>query len=626
MPTSSCAKKRLGKDPIVRKKQFQLTCYSVKAGAAHIAFTAPSRSTVRDFYAAALNAGGRPNGAPSSRSDEDGHFNAAVLDLDGNSIEVVFRNGPDIRDDGTVVEHSRVITWQRTVSESFHDGRSVVSSRTAHSSSRQDIMPVLAQAVSKAPSAVSTAPSTASKPASVARSVSAPVATLQTSTATEANDGAGAKTLIGTLLGAAAGAAVAYAMVRSEQDSAKKEAEFKAFKKAQAAVTQLAQVRDEPQLSMQDPQQIYESRPSPPHRNISETDSQYSSPQARNVYAPRAIEPAPPSYYSPSYTSAAPTQVGGQRAIEYRPASSVGLTRSQYVSPHRSITSPELLMIEKARSTVSRVHSVAPSTLISSFVPDQIERRDSEGSVASHHSSRSKSKSSHTHASRHSSRRTESRSRASSPPPSKGPSKASSLVSSILGRDNKSTVSSLKDPFTDAFEVEDTDDCDTVAPSDSISNAGSSSRRSHRSHRSSSKRSDEDSVASSRHSSTSKHSKSSKHSSRSHKSHSSRSRHSEYHSADENPRLPSIISEPSDASTVKPIKVSKSRSGASESGSRSGKRKDSVTHGQYDSGVEYGEVPIRGITPSMIGGGKDENKTRTMVSYAHMQKVKAFEQ
>jgi len=418
-------------------------------------------------------------------------------------------------------------------------------------------------------------------------------------------------------------------MVRSERDSAKKEAEFSAYQLAKTAVTQFAQAKDEPQLSMQDPQQIYETRPSPPHRNISDTDSHYSTPEARSVYAPRAIEPAPPSYYSPSFTTSPPTQVSGQRAIEYRPASSVGPTRSQFLASHRSVTSPELLTIERARSTVSRVHSVAPSTLISSFVPDEVDRRISDGSVASHRSSRSKAKSSHTHASRHSShsKHTANRTRDVSPPPSRAPSKAASIVSSILGRDNRSTVSSLKDPFTDAFEVDDYDDCDTVAPSDSISNAGSS-RRSHRSHRHSSKRDDEGSESSSRHSSSSQHSKSSKHSSRSHKSHSSRSRYSEYHSADENPRLPSIVSEPSDASTVKPIKAVKSRSGASESG-RSRKRKDSVTQGSYDGGVEYGEIPIRGITPSMVGAGrergKEENTSRTMVRHAHMQKLKAFE-
>lgn len=597
--------------------------YSVKAGAAHIAFTAPSRTAVRDFYAAALNAGGRPNGAPAARSDEDGHFNAAVLDFDGNSIEVVFRNGPDVRDDGTVIEHSRVITWQRTVAESYRDDRSVASARTSQSASREAVIP----AASKAPSVVSKAPTTASKAVSMARSVSEPVAVPQVAQVSETGDGA-AKKIIGTLLGAAAGAAVAYAMVKSEQDSAKKEADFNAFQQAKAAVTQLAQTKEQPKLSMQDPQQIFETQPKALHRNISDTDSQYSTPQARSVYAQRAIEPAPQSYHSPSYTSVPPTQVNVPRAIEYAPAYSVAPSRSHF-APHRSMTNPELVTAEKARSTMSKVHSVAPSTLISSFVPDQIPRRSSEGSVASHHSSKSKAKSSHTRASKHTSHtkhsgsRSGSRSRAPSPSPSKAtskaPTKAASLVGSILGRDSKSNVSK-RDDFIDALEIEEINDTDTVAPSDSISNAGSSSRRSHRSRRSSKKDSDSDV---SKHSSSSRHSKSSKHSHSSRKSHSSRSRHSEYHSADERPRLPTIISEPSDASTVKPAKSKASVS-----------RKDSVTQGQYDGffngpGVSYGagtvaSLPVRGITPSMVNGG-GESKSKSVISYAMGQKLRAFE-
>ncbi|KAF2459337.1 Glyoxalase/Bleomycin resistance protein/Dihydroxybiphenyl dioxygenase [Lineolata rhizophorae] len=70
-----------------------------KAGAAHIAFTAKTTAAVRDFYANALNAGGRPHGSPAVRNDESGLFNAAVLDFDGNSIEVVHRPGPDVVED-----------------------------------------------------------------------------------------------------------------------------------------------------------------------------------------------------------------------------------------------------------------------------------------------------------------------------------------------------------------------------------------------------------------------------------------------------------------------------------------------------------------------------------------------
>lgn len=654
--------------------------HSVKAGAAHIAFTAPSRTAVRDFYATALNAGGRPNGAPAARTEESGHFNAAVLDFDGNSIEVVFRDEPDVRDDGTVVEHSRVITWQRSVAESVRDDRSVVSSRSARSISKQALVP----APTKAPSLVSAA-STFSKAASMVRSASAPVTVPQitveqttTTKVTAGGDGA-AKKIIGTLLGAAAGAAVAYAMVKSEEDSAKKEAEFAAYMDAKARAAEVAaqahNSQQQPRLSMQDPQPIYDAPSRSVHRNI-ETESQYSSPPpTRSMYVQRAIEPAPQSYhegpvqrYHPSsYTSIPPTQMVERRAIEYNPAPSLAPSRSKFTAPQRSVTSPELLTIEKARSTVSRVqsaapseiysrapskapsavHSTVPSTLISSFVApgDQMIRRSSEGSVHSHHSSKSKARShvsKHGEASKHSSK-SKSRSRAPSPLPAQ--QKAASVIGSILGRDAASNAPSKakSDPFRDEFEIEELDfnDTDTVAPSDSISNAGSSSRRrSHRSHRSSR---DHDSggsevskhSTSSRHSSHSKHSKSSKHSRHSNSKKSHHSRHNErgehegsplsqeWHEVEGHPTVvkPSVISEPSDASTIKPLK------------SKSG-RKDSVNGGQYDAmfndkGVSYGSgsiasLPIRGITPSMIDQRGDA-KNRSVISYAMGQKLRPFE-
>ncbi|KAF1843869.1 uncharacterized protein K460DRAFT_408189 [Cucurbitaria berberidis CBS 394.84] len=637
----------------------------VKAGAAHIAFTAPSTTAVRNFYTAALNAGGRPNGAPATRCEQDGHFNAAILDFDGNSIEVVFRDGPDTRDDGTVIEHSRVITWQRTVAGSYRDDRSVVSSRTSAS------RPAGIEVTSKAPSVVSKAPSVASKPASIARSVSEPVTVTQSTKTSDAGDGA-AKTIIGTLLGAAAGAAVAYAMVRNERDSAKKEADFSAFMDAKdtvrAAVGHLAQASSQPRQPMQDPQPTYETAASTPqsvHRNI-DAQSYHSSspPQAQSVYAQRQIEAAPPSYYSPTHISASRTQVGEPRAVEYAPAYSVAPSQARSrLSVQRSTTSPEMLTMEKAKSVASTMkpqsvvsmskaqsvastlkpqsvvsvskaqsvaHSVAPSSLISSFVPD-VTRRDSEGSVHSHHSSRSKARSSHTQASRHTSASKSSRSEAAesspSPPapaskaPSKVASKAASIVSSILGRDSKSTASK-HDDFIDDLDIEELteDDIDTVVPSDSVSNAGFSSRRSHRSHRSHRSRKDDDSTIS-KQSSSSKHSK---HSTRSHKSHKSRSHHDSDDSTDESEKRkrssrPSVISEPSDASTVRPIKPS----------SKVGSRKDSVTSGQYDGlfdEVQYGSgsVPIRGITPSMISAA-GKNKNKGMINYNLAQKVRAFE-
>jgi hypothetical protein len=618
--------------------------YSVKAGAAHIAFTAPSRTAVRDFYSAALNAGGRPNGAPATRCDDEDHFNAAVLDLDGNSIEVVFRNRADVMHDGTVIEHSRVITWQRSVHESYHSERAPT------------------EVASKAPSIVSKAPTAASK-ASIARSVSEPVAVPQTTTAaaaSDAGDGA-AKKIIGTLLGAAAGAAVAYAMVRSEQDSAKKEADFSAFMDAKnivkAAAGHFAQASSQPKLSLPDPQPTNETAPESVHRNIDaqsyhsatppqarsvyaprQIDAQSyhssASSQARSVHAPRQIEPAPSSYYSASQVSRA--QPAAPLAIEYVPAASVAPSqaRSKYTAT-RSVTSPELRTIEKARSVASTAKpqsvvsvskpasvapSAAPSTLISSFVPDHVPRRVSEGSVHSHHSSRSKAKSSHTETSRHTSRSKHSRSHHSeavesspSPPPaskapSKAPSKAASIVSSLFSRD-KSTASK-NDDFIDDLDIEELteDDMDTVVPSDSISQIGSTTRRHRKKH-------SDGSVVS-------KHSSTSKHSHRSHRSHKTRDSdddNASHHSSESKSRRrhhrPSVVSEPSEASTVKPIK-SKSR-------------KDSVTQGQYDNlfdEVKYGagSVAVRGITPSMISASR-KNETRTVVRHDMAQKARIFE-
>jgi predicted lactoylglutathione lyase len=59
----------------------------------HIAFAANSKAMVDDFYRAALEAGGRDNGAPGPRRS-DNYYGAFVLDPDGNNIEACYR-GPD---------------------------------------------------------------------------------------------------------------------------------------------------------------------------------------------------------------------------------------------------------------------------------------------------------------------------------------------------------------------------------------------------------------------------------------------------------------------------------------------------------------------------------------------------
>jgi catechol 2,3-dioxygenase-like lactoylglutathione lyase family enzyme len=56
----------------------------------HVAFSAETRATVDAFYAAAIGAGARDNGAPGLRPHyHESYYGAFVLDADGNNIEAV---------------------------------------------------------------------------------------------------------------------------------------------------------------------------------------------------------------------------------------------------------------------------------------------------------------------------------------------------------------------------------------------------------------------------------------------------------------------------------------------------------------------------------------------------------
>jgi catechol 2,3-dioxygenase-like lactoylglutathione lyase family enzyme len=59
-------------------------------GGAHVAFAAQTRADVDAFYAAAIAAGGRDNGAPGLRPHyHPNYYGAFVYDPDGNNIEAV---------------------------------------------------------------------------------------------------------------------------------------------------------------------------------------------------------------------------------------------------------------------------------------------------------------------------------------------------------------------------------------------------------------------------------------------------------------------------------------------------------------------------------------------------------
>lgn len=62
----------------------------VLTGRHHLAFQAKNKAMVDAFYKAALNSGGRDNGAPGNREYHPGYYAAFVLDPDGNNIEAVY--------------------------------------------------------------------------------------------------------------------------------------------------------------------------------------------------------------------------------------------------------------------------------------------------------------------------------------------------------------------------------------------------------------------------------------------------------------------------------------------------------------------------------------------------------
>lgn len=71
-------------------------------GRTHLAFQAPTREAVTDFYEAGLAAGGKDNGPPGDREYHPGYHAAFLLDPDGNNIEAVF-HGPAKRSAASVV-------------------------------------------------------------------------------------------------------------------------------------------------------------------------------------------------------------------------------------------------------------------------------------------------------------------------------------------------------------------------------------------------------------------------------------------------------------------------------------------------------------------------------------------
>lgn len=161
---------------------------------------------MRNFYANALRAGGRPHGSPAAREDGEDIFNAAVFDCDGNSVEVVYHEDAAFDDGASYSGQSRVLTLRQDVG----DSKSTVSTKSAATSAaKKALMPANSVTSRKASSvANSTSSRTSSKTIEIPvikRSFTAPTLTPKSSDDTIQIS---RKTLVGTILGAAAGAAV----------------------------------------------------------------------------------------------------------------------------------------------------------------------------------------------------------------------------------------------------------------------------------------------------------------------------------------------------------------------------------------------------------------------------------
>lgn len=69
---------------------FWFGSFGTSPGPIHIAFAAKNREQVRQFYAAAIAAGGKDNGAPGLRPDyHPNYYGAFVIGPDGHNIEAV---------------------------------------------------------------------------------------------------------------------------------------------------------------------------------------------------------------------------------------------------------------------------------------------------------------------------------------------------------------------------------------------------------------------------------------------------------------------------------------------------------------------------------------------------------
>ncbi|MCJ1250067.1 hypothetical protein MMC30_007293 [Trapelia coarctata] len=311
-------------------------------GAAHIAFSAPSPAAVNSFFTSALKAGGRIHGEPAVRDPKTGYYSAAVIDLDGNSVEVVHR--PEDQElAGSKVSDcpsgNRVLIWQKDVAQSVVSYTPTVERSVARSVVRSVTTPTL--------------------------TVTQPPAVLER----RSSEDTASKTLIGSLIGAAAGAAIAYAMSTSEQEKSP----GVSLQPALAGLSGLYRAIQAPPTPSQSPRSavsVHNYHPPSPSYHAAPT---VSSSSYHTSYQPRAIE-APGSHSPIVEDSKCPTEVSRHSSQSHRPS----LARSSHTAP--------VVVQKPSRPTVARSStSSSPKTVIQADYPPAASAHKAPKSTASQH-------------------------------------------------------------------------------------------------------------------------------------------------------------------------------------------------------------------------------------------------
>ncbi|KAJ5937418.1 hypothetical protein N7454_004718 [Penicillium verhagenii] len=481
--------------------------------AVHVAFPAPDKDSVNVFFISALKAGGKMHAEPKCRDTQTGYFSAAVIDLDGNSIEAVYRpgasvvaseaGGPTIAllENGSVVSKASKASRATSVrSESIAPPRSEAKSR----------------ALTRAPTSVaptSVAPSAYGRESVYERERSAPtmvsrapppqsqsytVHTVQTVQKPVDDGSKAAKTIVGTLIGAAAGAAIAYAMVMGDSQSS---SDTNTTSSSPQYTPEHHQLMGPPsQVSRSESEQRYRALEAPPTRSVYTSASGPRStlsrshtsknPRASTVYEGTEFFDDHGRRASDGTVFSIPEDKP-VRAIEY-PTSANGWRDEYSQAPSTFISS---YAADKPRA--GSVHSV--STIKAPHGNNQRRHSSDDRDTYSTHSNGSKA---HRAASSHSHNNHGTSQHHSTPRSVKDKDGMASIASSIRSARNiplpqgsiatyysaspshhgKSHVSARDVPLPDS--VIDLDVNSHVTPDDSISQIGRPARSSHHSHHS----------------------------------------------------------------------------------------------------------------------------------------------